>query len=231
MHFRNSVMGVSALALIALLSIGACADNVKTISKKVAFPYTPPAALPKEINKKEGAKRNVIETRFGSAGLLTPEQTYSVGFMTPETCIAFTNKYVKDHLLDEADAQKLYESNVALYYGKSDDGDYKDYGTKVGFMVRIALHTKVWKIGAVADGWDFYLYVNNDKRYKPATVVMGSPTYTGEYWTNIATVIFDNIDPDVKKPFLTSETKSIGLAIASVPRQFKVQFEFTPPKK
>jgi hypothetical protein len=214
------------LAAAGLLAACHCfGDDIRTVVKKVPFPLVPSEVRLKDVKPKDFEQYR-IEARNGFIRG-DDAQSYWVMMMTPSTVACAANMVAKTKLQDASDAQKDYEYSLAASYGKVGE---KGYGDKITFLVSIHLHARDWKIADVADGWTFYLYVDKDKRYKPAKVDMGQPSYSGPHFTNTATVTFNNLDPETKQPILTSDTRSISLAVAGAPWQFKAEYQFVPDK-
>lgn len=221
-----------ALALLLLSITFSRADDIKTVSKTFPVIKDPAPQLSKKLKydsmmqkwgvgawwSRQVYRKGLDESRIGNG--------MEVAICSSDFLAALTNQEAKSKLLNDAEAQTLYEKKIGDYGGKH-----------IAFYGYIQINNDVYKSSDISGEWTFYLFTEDGKRFKPASVTFSRPSFSADYLSHNTfgyrdvTVIFDNVDPDTNKPLLTPETKSLTLALAGSPGQVKAKFVFDPKKK
>lgn len=148
------------LAFLFFLLLGPLrANDVKTVAKKFPVVNSAASVLPKKL------KYDAMLNRWGigawwsrreyaalGRGMVRIGDGFEMALATPEFLAALTNEEAKSKLLNDVEAQALYEQNLSKYSGD-----------KLAFIGYIQLDT----ISDIDAEWTFYLFTSDGKRLKP----------------------------------------------------------------
>ncbi|HZT40593.1 MAG TPA: hypothetical protein VFA07_00310 [Chthonomonadaceae bacterium] len=218
-------MTLAAIAVLvgwSLVAASVQSGDVKTESKKVPVPDVALKDMPRMKDPDAVMKKWQIEVVWSrpNAGLVSRGiNGFDAWLLSPEMIAALANARSKKLVLHDLPAQELYTQVRDFYYGPLTTAFY---GEKIGFLVTIRVEFDINHAEDISSIWDFRLITEKGKQFKPARVVPQDTLFNMSYdpfrvgtWAKTYGLVFDNTDPDTKKPLINYDTHEISLMIGS----------------